>query len=163
MLIIGRLVLYGVSFATSLTFHVRAALPPRVRGHAVTALAWTTITACQTVVLFEWRDTPNLIGHLVLLVAGWVMVSSWKQFVAQRHCGEPWNASRRPLAVRLITQTIAGPLALWLGAVGLCHLGQLAIDRASRMGDRKAEAVLRASGFECSEQRAREMSWDAAR
>ena len=92
-------------------------LPKTLRGHAVAAIIWTAITGCQTFMLIIYRERPNPIGHLALLVSGWVMVSAWRQ-LAERRRGEHDRQSRRSLAARLFVQTLWGPLALGIALWG---------------------------------------------
>lgn len=83
-------------------------------AHLLTAVIWTAVTFFATVpLLFAARlpsSHPDLLGHILLLVSGWTMVSSWRQY-AQRQTN-PAAPLRHPFAARLWIQTLWGPLAL---------------------------------------------------
>ncbi len=104
-------------------------LPAHLRWHPFAAVVWSVITLFQTASLWNYRDAPNLVGHAALLIAGWVMVSSWAQF-ARRRTGAAGDQGWRRLPQRLFVQTLWGPLALWLGASVVCHAGERLFDNA---------------------------------
>lgn len=97
-----------------------ARLAKNLHGHYLTALVWTAITGFQTLSLLEHPGVPNMIGHVVVLFAGWIMVSSWQQ-LGERKRGELYRQKKRHLLYRLLMQTLWGPLALW-GLTGLVAL-----------------------------------------
>jgi len=84
-----------------------------VHDHLWTARLWTAITFFQTASLLLWYTTPNLIGNVVAMIAGWTMVSSWRQLKERRQSGETLQ-NHRPLPHRLFVQTFWGPLSIWI-------------------------------------------------
>lgn len=121
-------------------------LPKTLRGHAVAAIIWTAITGCQTFMLIIYRERPNPIGHLALLVSGWVMVSAWRQ-LAERRRGEHDRQSRRSLAARLFVQTLWGPLALGIALWGIATGADRLLDHALAWRNKATVSLLRAGGF----------------
>ena len=100
----------GALYGAARLIGVLAATPRRLAPHLLAALVWTAVCACQTMLTVESRPALNLPGATVAIVAGWVMVSSWRQFAARLRHGD--GAVRRPLVARLFTQMLWGPLAL---------------------------------------------------
>lgn len=121
-------------------------LPMQLRGHAFAALIWGIVAFVQTLSLLESSSTPNVIGHLVVFVAGWTMVSSWRQFAEQRR-GVILPQNRRWLMNRLFVQSFWGPLALWLCIFLLFHLGMRLFDSALTRRDLTTAFLLRHYGF----------------
>lgn len=120
--------------------------PTHLRGHFFAAAVWSVITLCQTASLLSDQDPPNVVGHAALFVAGWVMVSSWGQF-AERRAGSSHVQDRRRLPHRLFVQTFWGPLALWLGAAAVCHVGTRLFDNALARRDVPNVFLLRHYGI----------------
>ncbi len=122
IMIVALAIMGGIGWASFLLLREYCRLPSNLRGHLTTAMVWTAITGFQTESLLIYRHTPNIVGHMVVFVAGWIMVSSWQQF-AERKRGESCHQAKRPLFFRYIVQTLWGPLALW-GCVWSFLLGQ---------------------------------------
>lgn len=121
-------------------------VPAQLRGHLFAAVVWTLITLCQTIILLNYRATPNIVGHLVVFIAGWVMISSWAQFV-ERGRELSYRQSRRWLLHRLFVQTLWGPLALWLAIGVFCHYSQLAFTNALDRRDTSNALLLKHYGL----------------
>lgn len=121
-------------------------VPAQLRGHLFAAIVWTLITLCQTIILLNYRETQNIVGHLVVFIAGWVMISSWAQF-AERRRGESYRQDRRWLLHRLPVQTVWGPLAVWLGVGLFCHYSQLAFSNALARRDVSTLLLLKQYGL----------------
>lgn len=126
--------------------------------HLLTAVIWSAVTLLETLYLyiFNSRVTPPAIGthrpeplgHIALAIAGWMMVSSWRQY--EQRQANPAAPSRHSLIARLWTQTLRGPLALWVLVSCASAGGSLMLLRAADHGSVRTVYQLRALGFAAS-------------
>lgn len=121
-------------------------MPNHLRGHFASAFTWTGITLCQTISLLKHSDPFNVIGHAAVLVAGWVMVPSWAQFVERRK-GNSIRQDHRGLAYRLFVQTLWGPVLLGVCLATTCDIGGRQFDKALARRDLPTALLLQRYGM----------------
>ncbi len=137
------LIIIGGVFVAGVVYSVTRLI--KMRGHIVAAMVWAAITAYQTAMLLTYREKPDLIGHLTLFVAGWVMAASWKQ-LAEKWRGEMERQSRHPLVSRLFVQSIYGPVLLFVVVCFIVAGMQRAFEGAAQQCDLDTVRLLRRSG-----------------
>ncbi len=122
-------------------------LRSNLRIHAWTALIWTAITFSTTLcLLLEPILIPHLLPTLVVYIAGWTMIASWREFVSRRHLEQ--SQDWRSLPRRLFRQSLWGPLALWFGCIGIHHLAEVALWNAIDHRDLVQIHLLHEYGFD---------------